>query len=250
MNNEQLHNDPLFQAAQKRLSDLETPYDGADWDAMSRRLDALPKSSSFRWRYSLNALLIALAVGGAAYGAYAYSTRASSAEQKQQPITTTTPTKSEATPSVPTSNPIPSNPVAETSQELASANQGQTNADAKQQSTSALQLPGQFAREATQVKKVKPRSGLLFGDQIDPRKGFVYQTAEADSLIEESKKMGRGAVPYYDANEKGEVKRVDLKQDSSGLKGELKDKNKDQPFPAQPFDTSGTAPVYWMTESN
>ncbi|MGL4597357.1 MAG: hypothetical protein ACRCYO_07515 [Bacteroidia bacterium] len=239
MNNQQLHDDPLFRAAQERLSDLEVPYNGADWDAMNRRLDAQPKSSSFRWRYSLNGLAIALAMGGLAYGAYYWATKPAS-PQTANPIV-----KTQTLPITQTDNQTPVLPVSTNSLStlalsgdpgMASLIEQQVkptlNADAKVPSSTKEELT---ALLPTKPSRVKPKGGLLFGDQIDPRHGFVKQTSEDDSLIEESKKLGKPNVPFYDANDKGEVKRVDLSLDSSGLKGELKDKN-------QPQNTSDSMP--------
>src|SRR5688500_18319575 len=64
MSNGQLHDDKLFQGLHDRLSDYEAPYDGADWDAMSRSLDKLPKSNNFRWKFSLNTIGIMLGIAG------------------------------------------------------------------------------------------------------------------------------------------------------------------------------------------
>ncbi len=239
MNNQQLHDDPLFRAAQERLSDLEVPYNGADWDAMNRRLDAQPKTSSFRWRYSLNGLLLALAIGGMAYGAYQWATR------PEKPTIANQDLKTQALPVTQKNKETPVLPVSTNSlSTLALSGDPGVASLIEQQAKPILdanvKMPATKNEAAvamlpTKPNRVKPKGGLLFGDQIDPRFGFVKQTSEDDSLIEESKKLGKPNVPFYDANDKGEVKRVDLSQDSSGLKGELKDKN-------QPQNTSDSLP--------
>jgi hypothetical protein len=249
MNNQQLHDDPLFRAAQERLSDLEVPYNGADWDAMNRRLDAQPKTSSFRWRYSLNGLLLALAISGLAYGAYQWATRPETPSMANQDL------KTQALPVTQKNNETPVVPVASNKLStlalsgdpgVASLIEQQTKpsfeATAK---TSSLNKETVVAMLPTKPSRVKPKGGLLFGDQIDPRFGFVKQTLEDDSLIEESKKLAKPNVPFYDANDKGEVKRVDLSQDSSGLKGELKDKNQ----PQNPSDSMPNPPQWQLYDS-
>jgi len=85
MENGHLHDDKLFRAVHDRLSDYEAPSDGADWDAMSRSLDALPKATRFQFRISLNSILVAVGVLGISVLGYALATHTSSPSEKAQP---------------------------------------------------------------------------------------------------------------------------------------------------------------------
>src|ERR1041385_6877028 len=73
MENGQLHDDKLFRAVHDRLSDYEAPANGADWDAMSRSLDNLPKTSRFQWKISLNSILVILGITGLSVLCFAWA---------------------------------------------------------------------------------------------------------------------------------------------------------------------------------
>jgi hypothetical protein len=59
-------NSKLDETVKQTLNHYETPYDAADWSRMENMLDASPKSSSFKWSYSLN-IFIGLTVLGGSY---------------------------------------------------------------------------------------------------------------------------------------------------------------------------------------
>jgi len=71
MENGHLHDDKLFRAVHDRLSDYEAPSEGANWDAMSRALNSLPKSSAMRWKISLNSILLIVGIVGISAISYA-----------------------------------------------------------------------------------------------------------------------------------------------------------------------------------
>jgi hypothetical protein len=220
MENGHLHDDKLFRAVHDRLSDYEAPSDGADWDAMSRSLDALPKATRFQFRISLNSILVAVGVLGISVLGYALATHTSSPSEKAQPEVVLkeniVPVKQNTTV---TNTQVVSQPQPETQTNIPpmtnSALQMQNYQDNPNgQTTTALVTPepdlsGQKTRKHDKNK-------LRFGDEIDPRKGFIYHTQEPTTLAEQTIVDPEPNV-FYDA-ENGNVKKIIIKKDSTGTK--------------------------------
>jgi hypothetical protein len=202
MENGHLHDDKLFRAVHDRLSDYEVPYDGTDWDAMSRSLDKMPKTSRFQWKFSLNTLFAGLAVVGLSVLGYALAGRTANAPEKL----IAAPQPRVQTPGMQTSNMS----MTHTEQPAAMQPQVTPSPDAP--------IENAMLASQTQVKKQgkNKNSGLLFGDQIDRKKGFIYQTQEDQNLVEN---FTPKPAPYYDIKD-GEIKTLKIYQDSTGLKGE------------------------------
>ncbi len=166
MNNGQLHDDPLFRAVQERLGDYETPYNGADWDAMSRSLDQLPRTNRFRFRFSLNTMLALAGVAGAVALASYFILRTDTV--KAAPNTVAQP---KVQPAVKPETVVSSKPA------LAIA------VTQPQQETAAAMLPAKYSKKLFRASPADT-GNLRFGDQIDPLKGFVRNTQEhIDSLV-------------------------------------------------------------------
>ncbi|GAB4133373.1 MAG: hypothetical protein Fur0041_05530 [Bacteroidia bacterium] len=206
MENGHLHDDKLFQAVSDRLSDYEAPYDGADWDAMSRSLDQLPKSSAFRWKFSLNSALLIIAVAAAGIGAWALMNGNSKNNNEAAAGLT------EQSATLPVVNTIADNNAPVPSSVQADLNP----ADDKQNTSSVME-----SKTVTDIKKYQHTpSDLRFGDQIDPKKGFVYQTRESDTILQKKKENAAPEV-YYD-NENGNIKKIIISKDENGLTGSKK----------------------------
>lgn len=162
MNNGQLHDDPLFRAVQERLGDYETPYNGADWDAMSRSLDQLPKTNRFRFRFSLNMLLALAGATGAIVLATWLLTRSNTTTQPVQEVVS----KPASRYAQPAATPVPS------------AAAIADNTPSAQPETAMAALPVRMQRKAYLHNNLPDISNLRFGDQIDPLRGFVNPTSE------------------------------------------------------------------------
>jgi hypothetical protein len=165
MNNGPLHDDPLLRAVQERLGDYEAPYNGADWDAMNRSLDQLPRTNRFRFRFSLNTMLALAGVAGAVALASYFILRTDSAKVPSgivakpnvQPV---------AKPAEPVQQPVLAVAVSQTQSE-----------------TTAAMIPAKFSKKLFRISPADT-GNLRFGDQIDPLKGFVRSTQEhIDSLV-------------------------------------------------------------------
>jgi len=207
MSNGQLHDDKLFQGLHDRLSDYEAPYNGADWDAMSRSLDKLPKTNQFRWKFSLNTIGIVLGIvgltvlgvviaSGSGKSGNPPGNQTISVNQTNAPVFNVTQEKvapPEVTSTV-SNTTIPANTISEmnTIQDF--------NKPKKKQPT----VTGPF----------------LFGDQIDPTKGFVYNTEEDAALIIEHADMQTPEV-YYDI-ENGQKRTIVIPNDSAERAKEIK----------------------------
>jgi hypothetical protein len=184
MKNGQLHDDKLFQGLHDRLSDYEAPYDGADWDAMSRELDKLPKSNPFRWKFSLNTIGIVLGIAGlTAIGvvmASGNSKQSATSSEKQEvtasPVVNTAPESSTPT--------AISTPATHSGPEAI----GQSVADHANSNSE---------NESTGKDRKTQKSPFYFPDQIDPVKGFVYTTHEDPALLKDHPDIERPEV-YYD----------------------------------------------------
>ncbi|MGL5891475.1 MAG: hypothetical protein ACRC3B_16415 [Bacteroidia bacterium] len=163
MNNGPLHDDPLFRAVQERLGDYETPYNGADWDAMSRSLDQLPRTNRFRFRFSLNTMLALVGVAGAVAIASYFILRTDTVKAPPAAIV-----KPNVQPAVPEIKPP------QTLTAVVAPQPGQE--------TIAAVVPVKFSRKLFRTEP-SDTGNLRFGDQIDPLKGFVRSTQEhIDSL--------------------------------------------------------------------
>jgi hypothetical protein len=164
MNNGQLHDDPLFRAVQERLGDYEAPYNGADWDAMNRSLDQLPRTNRFRFRFSLNTMLALAGVAGAVALASYFILRTDTAKVKPAVVV-----QPKVQPAVKPAAPAPQPALAVVVQ--------------PQQETAAAMLPAKYSKKLFRASPADT-GNLRFGDQIDPLKGFVRTTQEhVDSLV-------------------------------------------------------------------
>jgi hypothetical protein len=215
MDNGHLHDDKLFRAVNERLSDYETPYNGADWDAMSRSLNSLPKSSRFSLKFSLNALLVLAAIAGITALTWTLATGSGNekAVKQQEKINTTTnsvlPTKQVSNNGVANSSvttPAVINPV------VNDANLA----------TNTGSMPNQMAMNAGEKKsgslmqrnsQKTPSSGLLFGDQIDRKKGFIRPTQENSDIVNRG---DSGKLDYYYDVVDGQVVKRYLHRDTTG----------------------------------
>ena len=214
MENGHLPDDKLFRAVHDRLSDYEAPYDGADWDAMSRSLDKLPKTSRMQWKFSLNTLLIFAGIGGLSLLGYALTKPGSSqpAEKQNAPVPVTQTVSMQETALTSLTNNTTNNLPKDSNNGTVSNQFSQTNPDMQ-----TLALNGS---SSLRKKKEPVGTDLLFGDQIDKRKGFIYQTHEDPAVISNFQDT---AVPnvYYDLDN-GKVRPIVIHKDSSGLHAEKK----------------------------
>lgn len=213
MENGHLPDDKLFRAVHDRLSDYEAPYDGADWDAMSRSLDKLPKTSRFQWKFSLNSLLILAGIGGLSLLGYALTRPGSGqpAEKQNAPLPVTQTVSLQETA-------LNSQPVVSNSQPKEQPNE--TVSASFQNSNPAQNTVALNGTSSLKKKKEPFSTDLLFGDQIDKRKGFIYKTHEDPAVISNFQDT---AVPnvYYDLDN-GKVRPIVIHKDSSGLHAEKK----------------------------
>lgn len=230
MENGHLHDDKLFRAVHDRLSDYEAPSNGADWDAMSRSLDTLPKATRFQFKISLNSILVAIGVLGISVLGYALATRTSGPDTSKPEVAlkqNIVPVKQNVTlnnatnnsQSVPTQ--VQSNvPVDNMAPIDPNVNSGNT----------ALLNP-----DGTQKIRKRDKNKLLFGDQIDPRKGFIYHTQENNTVAEQTIVDPNPNV-FYDADG-GTVKKIIIKKDSAGTKSSTPHKPvSDSTKPSAPTD--------------
>lgn len=215
MENGQLHDDKLFRAVHDRLSDYEAPANGADWDAMSRSLNTLPKATRFQWKISLNTILVAIGVIGISVLGYAVATHASSSNSNS-----TKPISASQNKAPEQNNIIVTNSAPTSTNNQSAGNVGLQNSQVENPipATNSFQETNAMANSDGTVKIKKQKNpSLLFGDQIDPRKGFIYKTQENNKVVSQ-------AIPdpnpniFYDS-ENGTVKKIILKKDSTGIKG-------------------------------
>lgn len=212
MSNGQLHDDKLFQGLHDRLSDYEAPYDGADWDAMNRSLDKLPKTNQFRWKFSLNTIGIMLGIAGlTAVGVVI----ASGHDKTPRPTESTTVT---VTP--PPATPENNNPVQHVNTQAAQTDVAMNNSSVMPTGVQEMNSHKDLSnpkRNYTTDDKVPFR----LGDQIDPAKGFVYDTKEDPALMKNHDDLKQPEV-YYDIDDKGNVKPIIIKHDSADGINEIK----------------------------
>ncbi|HEU4717335.1 MAG TPA: hypothetical protein VFU15_05870 [Bacteroidia bacterium] len=204
-----------------RLSDYEAPYNGADWDAMDRSLDALPKTNRFQWKFSLNTLLIAVGVASLISLGVFLASGHSAAPGKPQAV---------AQPA--TDNNLPSKNTSVVTNAPPSQVQTVNMADVQEVSSPGLVTgnssnpsPGNtdVVQNTSSARKTKTKkdSGLLFGDQIDPAKGFIHRTQEDQKLIDQYANRGTPSV-YFD-KENGQLKEIIINRDSAHVTGIKKD---------------------------
>lgn len=214
MENGHLHDDKLFRAVHDRLSDYEAPYDGADWDAMNRSLDKLPKTSRFQWKFSLNTLLVAAAIGGLSLLGYALTRPGDRSPQgKNESSGQPAQTMNEQADVMHT---VSSSPAANSKTENTVAQTDPVNSAGTEQTVAGLDQRMQRHSNSKQINESK----LLFGDQIDKRKGFIYKTKEDPKLVGNFHDSGAPNV-YYDM-ENGKVRPILIHKDSTGIKAEKK----------------------------
>lgn len=209
MSNGQLHDDKLFQGLHDRLSDYEAPYDGADWDAMSRSLDKLPKTNQFRWHFSLNTIGIMLGIVGLTVLGVVIAQgngNPSSPAENRTPTTTNVAPENKA-PAV-TTNPIP-----------AASLPANTSVVNTPEATSVAVQEINSQKDLTKPRKTgKDNNPFRLGDQIDPIKGFVYQTQDDPALINNKHDFQKPEV-YYDIDETtGKTKKIYIQDTVNGVK--------------------------------
>ncbi len=212
MENGQLHDDKLFRAVHDRLSDYEAPSEGADWDAMSRSLNSLPKSARYRWKISLNTILILLGVVGVSALSFALATKSGKnpGSESNKVITVTQP---HTNPVKQVNNPQPaaaqensfatSNELGFTATNTVVTTQPDQNVVAKND----VQSTNTTTTADGSAKKRRNKNQLLFGDQIDPKKGFIYNTKENTNVI--TKPVDPAPNVFYDT-ENGQVKKIEI----------------------------------------
>lgn len=206
MSNGQLHDDKLFQGLHDRLSDYEAPYDGADWDAMNRSLDKLPKTNQFRWKFSLNTIGIALGIAGLTVLGVVIA-------------------QGNGKPSAPAENRnVTAAPAPENNTPAAAVN---TNANATIPAASVAVNTSMENSAVTEINTQKdltqPRkqnftfdNPFRLGDQIDPLKGFVHQTQDDPALLNNHHDFKKPEV-YYDIDpETGKTKPIIIKDSANG----------------------------------
>jgi hypothetical protein len=227
MENGQLPDDKLFRAVHDRLSDYEAPANGADWDAMSRSLDSLPKTARFQWRISLNSILVILGVTGLSVIGYAVVTHTGHSGSKQplQQVATqtTTPQPQVTSVALNTMNQTPNTTSAfdthQGSDFSAVANTTPAIADNSQMGlTSNVNTDGLDPNAKTKKKK-RDNNGLFFGDQIDPKKGFIYNTHEDQSVLTPVPTISN-PNEYYDLDNNGQIRKIIHKDSSATVKKE------------------------------
>lgn len=229
MENGQLHDDKLFRAIHDRLSDYEVPYDGSEWDALSRSLDQAPAQPRFRWqmKFSLNSLLIVAGVVTLSVISYALASSPSktgehpAANTTQPAVTNTNETSVDngtSPDAVQQSSPATVNSSIAASvsaqEQPATDGNGQSETLNREGLAAAPQNNSQETPPIVQTGKKKKAASdnLRFGDQIDPRKGFIYHTQESTNVLN-THHDNPGLKVVYD-NVTGEVKLVEPKNDS------------------------------------
>jgi len=201
MGKEQLQNDKLFRDINDRLNDYEAPSNGMEWDAMSRSLENVSSKTRFKFKITLSSILIFLGVSGSLTLGYVFIAPSfvTSENVKLAPKRNNL----EVAKGVVLNKPIPAQESATIKikeEEKISINKPTTN---------ELLNP-------TRVKKTikVDKNGLKFGDQIDPRKGFIYNTTEKTAITNKSIKDSTPNL-FYDTDN-GDVKKLIINKDSAG----------------------------------
>lgn len=214
MGNEQLH-DPLLQAARNYLKDHEEPFDGSDWDRMEKSLDQLPKSRTFKWKYSLNTILVVAGVAALSWGAYAMLGSSSTAptpavvnKPKAQSESPAVIAKNQAPQVVPVKQEFSAEPVTATTvaeQPVNAANSLTASAEKPKRKKNPETVTATTGSENT-APVTKPAvaagepdfSDLVFGDQLDKRMGPVKETQEDLGRMSEVPTVDPNELIYYD----------------------------------------------------
>lgn len=232
MSNGRLHDDKLFQGLHDRLSDYEAPYNGADWDAMNRALDKLPKSNNFRWKFSLNTIGIVLGIMGLTVVGVVLASGPDKTRPSENATTVTT----------------PSDPVTPAAANVQTPNSTQP-APADVAVNATIPVANSFDgmnshRDLSNPKREEQKFDNPFrlGDQVDPIKGWVKQTQEDPALLQNHTDLKQPEV-YYDIDENGKVKPIYIPHD--GKDSSMKEIQQDSlpqapanigPEPAAPTD--------------
>jgi hypothetical protein len=215
MENGHLHDDKLFRAVNDRLSDYEAPANGADWDAMSRALDNLPKSSRMRWKFSLNSVLWIVGFVGVSALSFALVTKTGkSPEKKIEPQANATAPRANPNAVVPVNNPqqnTSQNSFAEANS-YAYTSVPATNVAANSQVNSSQSVVPSNGLTTDAPKTKRKKNELRFGDQIDPKKGFIYNTQEKPQVATTTVADPEPNL-FYDT-ENGQTKKIEIKRDS------------------------------------
>lgn len=217
MENGHLHDDKLFRAVHDRLSDYEAPSDGANWDAMSRALDSMPKTSSFKMKFSLNSILVIVGLVGVSALSFALVTNKGKVPDVK--------TEAHATAAEPKANTVvPVNNTQQPNQNtFASSNEmgfpANTNTALTTENTTTAQTDVASTNSNTALnpdgtqKKRRNKTELRFGDQIDPKKGFIYNTKENKDVIETP--VGPPPTTFYDYGANGQQQTIKINKDST-----------------------------------
>jgi hypothetical protein len=236
MENGHLHDDKLFRAVHDRLSDYEAPSNGADWDAMSRSLDNLPKTSRFTMKFSLNSILVIVGLLGISALSYAVvSHSGKSSDNKTNSQVTVIEPKAEQ----PKMNSNPVIPVNNTQAATADPNAfaannsmdfTNTSTETSLQNNTAMQpQTGISSTDKSSMtntdgtKKRRNKNQFLFGDQVDPKKGFIYNTQENHDVVTQPVTDPIPGI-FYD-NVDGKTHKIEIKKDSASTKHSTKPKS-------------------------
>ena len=212
MNNGQLHDDKLFQGLHDRLSDYEAPYNGADWDAMSRSLDKLPKTNTFQWKFSLNTIGIALGIIGLTVVGVVI---ASGNSKSPKPTESNTVNTVAPSPKDNNTQPVVTMPVVNTAQDPSST-------DFTSVTGTEMNSHKDFGNIVNPGKQdMKQSNPFRLGDQIDPTLGVVRDTKEDPALMGSHADMKEPDV-YYDIDDKGNVRPIHISHDGDSSAKELK----------------------------
>jgi hypothetical protein len=207
MSNGQLHDDKLFQGLNDRLSDYEAPYDGADWDAMSRSLDKLPKTNQFRWKFSLNTIGIMLGIVGLTVLGVVIAQgngKPSNPAENRTPTTTTVAPENK-TPAITTNTNPPAN---------VSVNTSVVNAP---EATSVALQEINTQKDLTNPRKpTKNSNPFRLGDQLDPMKGVVKQTSDDPALLNNHHDFKKPEVYYSIDETTGKTVPIHIKDSANG----------------------------------
>ncbi|CAN5263002.1 hypothetical protein BH09BAC5_BH09BAC5_29670 [soil metagenome] len=225
MENGPLHDDKLFRAVHDRLSDYEAPANGADWDAMSRSLDNLPKSSAFRFKISLNSILVLIGIVGISAIGFAVVNHNGKSAEKNQPdqISISQPQENQQK-VVPVNNPnivsnnqnsfTNNNSMTDVAANNEKVNQDDAAGTTMKNSSSVSSTPEKVADGNSNKGQKKSKNKLLFGDQIDPKKGFIYNTGENNNVVTQPVTDPLPGV-FYDKDANGNLKKIEIKKDTT-----------------------------------
>lgn len=223
-----LHNDKLFQAAHDQLKDYEAPYDEAGWEKLNKALDKQPGGSRMRWNFSLNGVIIAVAVGTLAFAGWKFFGSNSAPEKAAVPaaqpattVVTTTVTNVQPATTITTNAAIASanSNAMKTGPEIVSdlttvsstglSEQPKKSRKSHSVTDNATVLVGTPAEHQPysfgegDINDVPANSGekkdLIFPDQIDPVRGIMRSTHENPKVYDGFTPPDPYKLDYYDA---------------------------------------------------